>query len=104
MTSIDEPRENAPAVGALRPGSSAPMRPGSPSSRKGVFEPRSVRFISFVIIALGLFVTAVFCILAIWDYATRDTAWRALATLGVVAGTMLVFTFINEMFGARLES
>jgi hypothetical protein len=71
--------------------------------RKGVFEPRSVRFLSFIVIALGLFVTAVFCILAIWDYATRDTAWRAVATLGVVAGTMLVFTFINEMFGSRME-
>jgi hypothetical protein len=77
--------------------------PKTTSTRKGVFDPRRVRFVSFVVIALGLFTTATFCVLAIWDYATTDTAWRAVATLGVVAGTMFIFTAINEMFGKRIE-
>ncbi|MBI4878850.1 MAG: hypothetical protein HY812_04200 [Planctomycetes bacterium] len=71
--------------------------------RKGVFDARRVRFISFVVIAIGLFVASTFCILAIWKYASRDTAWRALSTLGVVAGTMFTFTIINEMFGSSME-
>ncbi len=71
--------------------------------RKGVFDARRVRFVSFVVIAIGLFVTSAFCILAIWKYTSRDTAWRALSTLGVVAGTMFIFTLINEMFGASME-
>lgn len=70
---------------------------------KGVFNARRVRFTSFVAIALGLFATSMVCLLAIWDYATTDTAWRALSTLALIAGTMLIFTFINEMFGAKVD-
>jgi hypothetical protein len=81
-----------------------PPRPPLPDRRrKGVLDPRAVRFTSFCIIVLGLFATALLCVLAIWDYASRDTAWRALSTLGVVALTMVIFTVINEMFGSRLE-
>ena len=71
--------------------------------RKGVFNARRVRFVSFVVIALSLFATAVLCVLAIWDYACHDTAWRALSTLGVIAGTMLIFAFINEALGAKID-
>lgn len=71
--------------------------------RKGVLDPRAVRLASFSIIVLGLFATSLLCVLAIWDYTSHDTAWRALSTLGVVALTMVVFTVINEMFGTRLE-
>ena len=53
---------------------------------------------------MGLFGTALLCVLAIWDYATRDTAWRALATLGVLAATAIIFTLINEMFGTRMDA
>ena len=70
---------------------------------KGVFNVRRIRFMSFVVIALGLFATAMICVLAIWDYTTTDTAWRAVSTLGVMAGTMLIFTFINEIFGAKVD-
>ena len=68
---------------------------------RGILDPSRVRLISFPVISLGLFGTALLCVLAIWDYATRDTAWRALATLGVLAATAIIFTLINEMFGAR---
>jgi hypothetical protein len=71
---------------------------------KGVLDPRRVRLVSFSVISIGLFGTALLCVLAIWDYATRDTAWRALATLGVLAATAIIFTLINEMFGARVDA
>ncbi|MGQ0552987.1 MAG: hypothetical protein ACT4PU_07180 [Planctomycetota bacterium] len=74
------------------------------TGRRGVLNPRRVRVFSFGIIVLGLFATALLCVLAIWDYASRDTAWRALATLGVLAATLGIFTVINEMFGARLDA
>ena len=80
-----------------------PLARGRPKGRAGVFNPAHVRFIAFVVIGLGLFATAFLCILAIWDYTPEDTAWRALATLGVVATTMFTFTFINEMFGSRID-
>jgi predicted branched-subunit amino acid permease len=67
---------------------------------KGVFDPRFVRLISFSVISIALFGTALLCVLAIWDYASRDTAWRALATLGVLAATVMFFSVINEMFGS----
>jgi len=71
---------------------------------KGVFDPKGVRFVSFSVISIGLFGTALLCVLAIWDYASRDTAWRALATLGVLAAMAIIFTVINEMFGARVDA
>ena len=71
---------------------------------KGVFDRRRVRLVSFSVISIGLFGTALLCVLAIWDYATRDTAWRALATLGVLAATAIIFTLINEMFGAKTDA
>jgi hypothetical protein len=110
MTTTDPPSAAGSAAGpAAGPAGSLSRERGDfepaavAARRKGVFDPRRVRFCSFVVIALGLFVTATFCVLAIWDYATRDTAWRAVATLGVVAGTMFTFTAINEMFGKRID-
>ncbi len=71
--------------------------PQKPELRlKGVFDPRRVRFVSFSLISIGLFGTALLCVLAIWNYASRDTAWRALATLGVLAAAAVVFTVIND--------
>lgn len=93
MTSSPANQPPVPPVPAAR----------QPRRRKGVFQPNRVRFVSFAVIALALFATGMLCVLAIWDYASRDTAWRAIATLGVVVGTMLTFTLINEAFGARLE-
>jgi hypothetical protein len=73
----------------------------SGKSRKGVFDPARVRLAAFSVISLGLFLTALLCVLAIWDYASRDTAWRSLATLGVLIATAITFTFTNEKFGDK---
>ena len=76
----------------------------SGKSRKGIFEPERVRLAAFSIISLGLFLTALLCVLAIWDYASRDTAWRSLATLGVLVATAFIFTFTNEFFGDKTRA
>lgn len=102
MTDPEPTAAKPPA--AERPAEPWPPRPALPDRRRrGVLDPKTVRFTSFCIIVLGLFATALLCVLAIWDYTSRDTAWRALSTLGVVALTMVIFTVINEMFGPRLE-
>lgn len=90
-----------------------PSNPGGPSyghssssqprSRKGALNVRRVRFASFVVIGIGLFATALLCILAIWDYAKVDTAWRAVATLGVVVGTLIAFVLFNETLGSKID-
>ena len=78
-----------PLVG--QPAAAIPRRGARPEKRRrGVFDPNRVRFTSFVVIALALFGAAVLCVLAIWDYTAHGTAWRAIATLGVIAGTMPV--------------
>lgn len=75
----------------------------SDTKRPGVFHASRVRFTSFVVISLCLFGAAVQCILAVWDSVSQDTAWRALSTLGIVTVTMVVFTILNEMFGAMVR-
>jgi hypothetical protein len=70
--------------------------------RRGVLHATRVRFTSFVVISLSLFAASVQCILAVWNYVGEDTAWRSLATLGIVAATMVVFTILNEMFGSMI--
>jgi hypothetical protein len=71
--------------------------------RPGVLSSRSVRLVSFFSIGIGLFLTAAICVLAIWEYTSSDAAWRSVATLGVITGTLLLFTALNEWFGLRIR-
>ncbi len=105
---MESPAETSGASGGASSGAAAvsaatPRTPGVEPRprRRGVFDPKGVRVFSFGVISLGLFATALLSVLAIWDYASRDTAWRAVATLGVLAATLGIFTVINEMFGSR---
>lgn len=79
----DRPRRRPPLVG---------RKPA------GVLPRGLVRKTSFTVIALSMLGAAVVCILAIWDYAQRDVAWKAVSTLGVVGLFMLAFTVLNELF------
>ncbi len=58
---------------------------------------------SFFTIGAGLFLTASICVLAIWEYASSDAAWRSVATLGVISSTLFLFTALNEWFGMRIR-
>lgn len=88
---------------AETPVPSPPLPDTARPQRRGVFDPNAVRFVVFVVISLSLFGTAAVCILAVWDYASHDTAWRSLSTLGIIAATMMIFSAINEAFGAGMD-
>lgn len=79
-----------------------PRRRPPPFRRKpeGVLPRGLVRKVGFAVIAVSMLAAAVVCILAIWDYAQKDVAWKAVSTLGVVGLFMLAFTVLNELFGS----
>ena len=68
-------------------------------SEKGFFRPRTVKAIAFSLISLCLVGSVVVCIMAIWDYADKDTLWRMVATMGVIGLGSAVFAYINRAFG-----
>jgi len=76
-------------------------QPASRAVRKGVLPRHAVRMTSFAVISLTIFASGVLCLMAVWDFAAGDVAWRALASLGILAGTMAAFTVCNEVFGER---
>ena len=67
--------------------------------KKGIINPKLVRLLSFIIIALSLVACTVLCILAIWEFTKTDAVWRAVATFGVISLAMAVFTYVNERLG-----
>lgn len=73
------------------------------TQRPGVLSSRRVRLASFFAVGSGLFLTASICVLAIWEYTSADAAWRSVATLGVISGTLFLFTALNEWFGIRIR-
>jgi len=66
---------------------------------KGFFNPKIIKTIAFALISICIIGSIVLCIMAIWDYADRDTLWRMIATLGVIGLGSAVFAFINGVFG-----
>ncbi len=73
-----------------------------PAPRRGVLDPRMVRLSSFAISSGALLLATVLSVLAIWERVLEQTAWRAIATLGVLVASALLFNVVNEFFGARL--
>ncbi|MEM7625795.1 MAG: hypothetical protein AAF333_09210 [Planctomycetota bacterium] len=67
--------------------------------RKGVLPKKAVRTAAFGIISLSIFACGALCLLAVWDYANEGVPWRAISSLGIVAGTMGAFAVVNELFG-----
>lgn len=66
---------------------------------KGFFNPKIIKTISFSLISICIIGSIVLCIMAIWDYADRDTLWRMIATFGVIGLGSAIFAFINGVFG-----
>ncbi len=77
--------------------------PSASRTRRGVLNATYVRVAAFAFIGLSIFASAVVCLLAVWDYADRDTAWKALASLGIIAASMAGFVVVNESFGRSLR-
>ena len=66
---------------------------------EGVLPRAKVRLVCFVVLTLSLFASGVLMILAVWDAARSDVAWKAVATLAIVAALAGGFTLLNELFG-----
>jgi uncharacterized membrane protein YqjE len=66
---------------------------------KGFFNAKVIKTIAFSLISICIIGSIVLCIMAIWDYADRDTLWRMIATLGIIGLGSAVFAFINGVFG-----
>lgn len=78
-------------------------RAGVLSSRAGVLSSRRVRLLSFFLTGVALFVTAAICILAIWEFTSKDAALHSISTLGVITATLFLFTILNEWFGVKIR-
>jgi hypothetical protein len=66
---------------------------------KGYFPPRVVRAVSFYIISLCIVASVVVCILAIWDFAKKDSLYRLVASFLVVGAGTALFAMVNGIFG-----
>ncbi|MEM8784036.1 MAG: hypothetical protein AAGE65_14440 [Planctomycetota bacterium] len=85
-------------------GSDAPRGAfGRRGPRRGVLPKHLVRRATFAVVSLTIFLTGAASLLAVWDYLTTDTPWRALASLGIIAGTMAAFAVVNEVCGEPSE-
>jgi len=73
------------------------------SVRRGVLPKDKVRMATFGTISLSIFACAVLCILGVWGFSDDGTPWRALASLGIIAGAMVAFTVVNEIFGQTVK-
>ncbi len=80
-----------------------PPPPPLPSKRirRGFLDKDKVKAASFVTITLCLIISVVACILAIWDFTKKDTLFRTVATCAVIAGGMMAFGVINELYGPK---
>ena len=70
-----------------------------PTVKKPVLDKKSVNRVFFLLITCGLLLVGSLAILAIWDYVSKDVAWKAFSTLLVLMAAAAVFSFINERLG-----
>ncbi len=82
----------------------APRAPTCKKVATGFFPPAIIRTAAFYIISLCILAGVIVCILAIWDFAQRDTLWRFASSFLVVSAGTLLFAFINGIFGDRNDS
>jgi hypothetical protein len=71
---------------------------------KGFFPPEIVRAVSFYIISLCIIASVVVCILAIWDFAKKDSLWRLVASFLVVGAGTALFAVVNSICGEEPKS
>jgi hypothetical protein len=71
--------------------------------RRGFLNPQIVRGVSFWTTSVCLLVAVGASILAIWNFAGRDTLWRTVATCVVIGAGTMVFAWINSAFGEADE-
>ncbi len=89
-------------VGRRSPDASG-LRTMGRTHRRGVLPKRAVRTATFAVISLAIFGCAALCLLAVWDHASEGVPWRALASLGIIAGAMGAFSVVNEVCGVNVD-
>lgn len=67
----------------------------------GVIPRGKVRMGCFGVLALSMFGAGALCIMAVWNPTQTDVAWKAIASLGIVAALAAGFTLLNEVFGPK---
>ena len=80
-----------------------PLQSKPKKKRKGFLDASKVRAVAFYIITLCIIISIVACILAIWDFAEKDTLWRTIATCVVIAAGCALFSGVNVVFGSSEE-
>ena len=95
MSDIPPLLSESPAAAAPAP--AAALRSGKKA--KGFFPRSIVRTVAFYIISLCIVASVIVCILAIWDFAKRDSLWRMIASFVVVAAGTALFAVVNDLFG-----
>ncbi|MFA6959783.1 MAG: hypothetical protein WC205_03415 [Opitutaceae bacterium] len=91
---MNDPASDAPSSLTLSP----------KKSTRATFLPSIINTVAFYIIALCILASVVVCILAIWDFAQRDTLWRLATSFLVIAAGTGLFAFLNVKFGERKDS
>ncbi len=71
-----------------------------PIRSRGVLPAKFVRLVAFGVISSCIFACTAVCLLAVWDYADHDVAWRSLVSMGIITAAMGAFVVVNELFGS----
>lgn len=80
-----------------------PERP-STTGQRGVIDPERVRKALFALASTCVLACVVISILAIWDYVGNASAYKMLASCGVLVGGGTLFEILNRTFGQPLEN
>lgn len=67
----------------------------------GVIPRSKVRMACFAVLALSMFAAGALCIMSVWNATPIEVAWKAIASLGIVAALAAGFTVLNEVFGPK---
>ena len=68
-------------------------------NENGFLNPKTVKAFAFFIILACVIIGIIVSIMAIWNFAEKDTLYRTLATLGVISSGCIIFSFINDYYG-----
>jgi cytochrome c biogenesis protein CcdA len=66
---------------------------------KGLINPKIVNGIALAIITVCILIGVTASIMAIWNYADKDTLLRTVATVGIVILGTCLFAGVNRAFG-----
>ena len=66
---------------------------------KGYISPRLVNGLAFTIITICILIGVAASIMAIWEYADKDTLLRTIGTVAVIILGTFLFASVNRSFG-----